>query len=105
MKTKLTLDAGSFTGSKTADAYLLEAAMQLRPEEVTTLEDLQKWMTDSAPAIATKARELQDVMFCQLQKPGVLKAVTRIIGAKVWAAANKAEIDRKVQMEINAALA
>lgn len=94
----------STTGSKSADAYLIEATMLLLPEAVKTQDEARLWIESNVPAIAEKASELQWALLDKLNKPGVESCVKRILSARVWGAVNRAEIARKAQAESLAAL-
>ena len=51
------------TGSKSADQYLIQAAIELCPkEEAHSMESLREWMTDNMNQIAEKASDLQSQM-------------------------------------------
>jgi SOS-response transcriptional repressor LexA len=83
--------------SKSAIAYLLQAAVELATEadfEPTSEAQMREWANQNSQAIAERAQELQDKLFIKFyEHRGV---INEVISANIWEKMRLSDIDRQV---------
>lgn len=91
--------------SKSAIAYLLQAAIELATEaefKPTNEDQMREWMNQNSQEIAERAELLQIESFGVMQQH--YDAIVKIMGANMWGKIRRADIDRRVNGEIDDAL-
>jgi hypothetical protein len=80
--------------SKSAVAYLLQAALELAAEaefEPTNEDHMREWANQNCQAIAERAELLQLESFSVMQQH--YNAIAKIMGADMWGKVRRADID------------
>lgn len=88
--------------SKSAAAYLLQAAIELATEaafEPTNEDQMREWANQNSQAIAERAQELQEKLFVKFYEHR--KVINKVISADTWKMLSRADIDCQVWQEIN----
>jgi hypothetical protein len=96
--------------SKSAAAYLLQAAIELATEtdfEPECEAQMREWIDQNSHAlalaspwrIAERAQELQEKLFVKFSEHR--KVINKVISADTWKMLSRSDIDRQVWQEIN----
>jgi hypothetical protein len=84
-------------GSKSAAAYLLQAAIELATEaefEPTCEAQMREWANQNSQAIAERAQELQEELFVKFYEHRMV--INEVISANIWEKIRLSDIDRQV---------
>ena len=74
------------TGSKSVDAYLMQAAVEMAPA-VSSIEELRAWMSENMLAIVERASAMQSDFVNRFFASEAMQAqAKRIVGRSVWEA-------------------
>jgi hypothetical protein len=72
------------TGSKSVDAYLVQAAVEMAPA-VSSVEELRDWMNENMLTIVERASAMQsDLVNRFFASDAMQSQAKRIIGRSVW---------------------
>ena len=91
--------------SKSAIAYLAQAANELATEQNFQAEDedeMRQWMVLNVEAIVDRARELQNSFVNKLHEHRV--TIAKISAAFIWGEVRRSDINHQVNKAINDAL-
>ena len=80
--------------SKSAAAYLLQAAIELATEtdfEPTSEAQMREWIDQNSLAIAERAQELPEKLFVKFYEHR--KVINEVISTNIWEKVRRADID------------
>jgi translation elongation factor EF-Ts len=83
--------------SKSAAAYLLQAAIELATEadfEPTSEAQMREWANQNAQEIAERAQQLQEELLIKFYEHR--KVINEVISANIWEKIRLSDIDRQV---------
>ena len=82
-------------------AYMIQASTELAKEQgffPASANEVGCWMMNNREAIVKRSIEIQWGLLDRLRKnPETMRALSTILGAQVWLAANRAQVNEVIQ--------